>query len=210
MVEQELIFNGFGTKTCLLLRPVKCHKTNSCMYPWIHVSLMLICISVVLISTMIYSFYQIFHLWERLARRVLQGQQRNYLQENLKTVERKFPSGYFNSVYSCLRFLFPVLLSMLPALPFLLFLHHYCPLLAKKETLSIVETTSSLSAVTQEFPHRSETHLGTKWQTTDTSKFRFSIQEGCQTWQRRYISKRKLPFSSNVLCGVFYPEASVD
>lgn len=43
-----------------------------------------------------------------------------------------FPSSYFNSVYSCSRFLFPVLLSTLPALPFLLFLHHYCPLLAKK------------------------------------------------------------------------------
>lgn len=43
-----------------------------------------------------------------------------------------FSSGYFNSVYSCLHFLFPVLLNTLPALPFLLFLHHYCPLFAKK------------------------------------------------------------------------------
>lgn len=40
-----------------------------------------------------------------------QGQQRNRLQRNLKTVERKFPSGYFNSVYSCLHFLFPVVLA---------------------------------------------------------------------------------------------------
>lgn len=62
------------------------------------------------------------HLWERLTHCVFQGQQRNYLRDNLKSVERKFPSSYFNSVYSCFRFLFPVLLSMLPALPFLLFL----------------------------------------------------------------------------------------
>lgn len=93
---------------------------------------MLICINVVMISAMIYSFYQISNFWERLAFYVFQGQQRIYLQENLKTVERKFPSGYFNSVYSCLRFLFPVVLSTLPVLPFLLFLQHYCPLLAKK------------------------------------------------------------------------------
>lgn len=96
-----------------------------------HVSNMLICISGN-ISFDICSFYQISHLWEGLALCVFWGQQRSSLQESLKTAQRKFPSGYFNSVYSCLRFLFPVLLSTLPALPFLLFLHHYCPLLAKK------------------------------------------------------------------------------
>lgn len=49
-----------------------------------------------------------------------QGQQRNRLQRNLKTVERKFPSGYFNSVYSCLHFLFPVVLAHF------LLCHSYC------------------------------------------------------------------------------------
>lgn len=93
---------------------------------WTHVSIMLVCISVVLISTMIYSSY-LSCLGEACSLCLSRTSE-----ENLKTVERKFPSGYFNNVYSCLRFLFPVLLSMLPALPFLLFLHHYCPLLAKK------------------------------------------------------------------------------
>lgn len=49
-----------------------------------------------------------------------QGQWRNCLQRNLKTVERKFPSGYFNSVYSCLHFLFPVVLALF------LLCHSYC------------------------------------------------------------------------------------
>lgn len=49
-----------------------------------------------------------------------QGQQRNHLQRNLKTVERKFPFGYFDSVYSCLHFLFPVVLAHF------LLCHSYC------------------------------------------------------------------------------------
>lgn len=57
---------------------------------------------------------------------------------NLKTRGRKFSSGLFNCVYSCLGFLFPVVLSTLPAsLPFLLFLRHHCPPSSQKETLSV-------------------------------------------------------------------------
>lgn len=41
------------------------------------------------------------HLCERRALRVVQGQQRNDLWENLKTVAQRFPSDYFDSVYSC-------------------------------------------------------------------------------------------------------------
>lgn len=88
-------------------------------------------------------------------------QQRNCLQENLKTVERKFPSSHFNRVYSCLCFLFPVLFNMLPAQPFLLFPHPHCPLLVKRR-YGIVGTTCSQLAVTQEFPHRSETRWSSR------------------------------------------------
>lgn len=59
MVEQDLF--------TYIAQVLKGHETNNCMSPWKHVYIMLICISVVLMSTMIYSLYQIFHLWERLS-----------------------------------------------------------------------------------------------------------------------------------------------
>lgn len=79
------------------------------------------------------------HLWERFTSCIYQGQWRTCLQANLKTDKRKFSSGYFNSVYSCLDFLFPVVLNTLPVLPFLLFLKHYCPLPAKKGHSRVIE-----------------------------------------------------------------------
>lgn len=58
-----------------------------------HVSILLACITVVLISTLICSAYQIGRLWERLSLCVVQGQQRNDSQGNLKTVNGNFPAA---------------------------------------------------------------------------------------------------------------------
>lgn len=107
------------------------------------------------------------------------GGRRDYSWGNLKTVAQNFPLQLFRQrLFLFLRFLFPVLLSALPALPFRLSSITIVLSLLKRD---IAETTSTLSAVLQEFRHRStNAPIGTKWQATNCSWFRFDI---CTEWR---------------------------
>lgn len=89
---------------------------------------------------------------------VFQGQQRNCLWENLKTAERKFPSSFSTAfIPACASYF------LSSSVCFLLF-YSYCssitivPSLLKRDIVHCGET-SSLSSVTQEFPHRRKTQL---------------------------------------------------
>lgn len=165
----------------ILLEPLKCHKTNNWTTPRLHSAGLYHC-SVNIDLDML-----------RLSDRPTLGEAlslcrsrtaEEWLAGEPEDSERKFPRGYFNNVYSCLRFLFPVLLGMLPARPFLLFLYHYCPLLSKKRHCLLWRQ----HPVCQQPP---QTHLDMKWQTTSSSRLHFCIKAARQRWQ---ISNSKLPF----------------
>lgn len=107
----------------------------------------------VLISTAVNSFYQ---TWERFARCLLKGQRRNCLWENLKTAERKFPPSFSTAfIPACASY-------FLSSSACFLLCYSYCssisivPSLLKRDIVHCGET-SSLSSVTQEFPHRRKT-----------------------------------------------------
>ena len=144
------------------------------MSPWTHVPSVLIFISLVLLSTMIYSFYQT-SIFGRGSLTVSFKDNRGITCGIILSQS----NGNLPQLFQQRLFLLALPISCPPQ-------HASCsaiptvPPSLLSPPCCIVETTSSLSAVTQEFPHKSKTPPGFKWQTTNTSRFRFSIQEGCR------------------------------
>ena len=87
---------------------------------WFGVSSVLI--SIIVLDVWMWSSYQYLHLTGKHRLCLSNTEQEYNYKKAFKQRNGNFLSGYFNPVYSCLCFLFPVLLSILPVIPCLVFL----------------------------------------------------------------------------------------